>query len=60
MSRLLGLLIGILLMSAGFMMIVGAKKKWSWLVDLPTESWMFNGFSFMKKCFGKTFLIYFN
>jgi hypothetical protein len=60
MNGLPALFIAIFFIFAGIILIVGTKERWSWLVDPPTDHWTFYSHSFLKKCFGKTFLIYFN
>ena len=53
---LIPLLIGILL-------IIGAYKRWKWLVDPPTTEWLGGWLVYsqaaIKKHFGKTFLLYY-
>jgi hypothetical protein len=46
--------------AGGIVLIVGSWKRWSWLVDPPLQYWLVYSHSFMKKCFGETFLLYFN
>jgi hypothetical protein len=60
MNKLPGLLFAIFFILAGIILIVGTKKRWRWLVDPPEDYWMFYSHSFLKKVFGKTFLLYFN
>ena len=60
MNRLLGLFIAIFFIFAGIVLLVGTKKRWVWLVDPPADYWTFYSHSFLKKFFGKTFLLYFN
>ncbi len=60
MDRLPIILIAILFILAGIILIFGTKRGWSWLVDPPTDYWMFYSHSFLKKFFGKTFLLRFN
>jgi hypothetical protein len=60
MNRLPVLFIAIFFIIAGIIIIVGTKKRWSWLVDPPVDYWTFYSHSFLKKFFGKTFLLYFN
>jgi hypothetical protein len=59
-NKLPGLLIVIGFLFVGIILIVGTYKRWTSLVDPPTDEWMFYSHAFLKKCFGKTFLIYFN
>lgn len=60
MGTMPGLIVAIFFIAIGAVLIVGTYKRWDWLVDPPDKYWMAYSHSFMKKLFGKTFLIYFN
>lgn len=60
METILAALFGLFFIIVGVILIVGTKKKWTWLVDPPEEYWLVYSHSFLKKVFGKTFLAYFN
>jgi hypothetical protein len=44
----------------GIVLIIGTYKRWIWLVDPPEKYSLFYSQSWLKKVFGKTFLIYYN
>jgi len=43
---------GAVFAAAGFLLIVGAIRRWSWLVDPPVEMWPFYSQAFIKKIAG--------
>lgn len=47
----------------GILIIFGTLRRWKWLVEPPADNWIFGMFYplvFVKKQFGKTFIIYWN
>jgi drug/metabolite transporter superfamily protein YnfA len=57
--NLLGILIASLFLLCGLALIVGAYKRWDWLVDPPTNMWPFYSPAFLKKLFGTGFVVVF-
>ena len=57
MDKELGLIFGGVFTFLGCILLFGAYKKWEFLVDPPEEYWKFYSQSFIKKIFGKQFLL---
>ena len=45
-------LFGLLLIAAGALLVVGALRRWAWLVDPPTYLWFCYSQSLLKAVFG--------
>ena len=43
----------------GILLLVGAYRKWSWLIDPPTDYWFFYSQSLVKLIVGRAGLIWF-
>jgi len=46
------LFFGLLFVAAGGVLFTGARKRWAWLVDPPTEFWFCYSQSLLKAVFG--------
>jgi hypothetical protein len=49
------LFVSILVAAAGVMLVVGAHRRWAWLVDPPTALWFCYSQSFLKAIGGTEF-----
>jgi hypothetical protein len=63
MNAQIWLLLDLIPLLSGIMLIIGAYKRWKWLVDPPPkalfEGWLVNSQAVIKKYLGKTFLLYY-
>lgn len=50
------ILFGSLVTAIGVLLIIGVRRRWSWLVDPPEELWFVYSQSFIKKFCGAEFL----
>lgn len=57
--KILGICFVLFFIIAGFVLVFGAKKRWPMLVDPAEGLWLIYSQAFIKKLFGKKFLIYF-
>jgi hypothetical protein len=48
-----------LLLAVGIVLIVGAYRRWRWLVDPPIEWSLVYSQAGIRRLFGKTFTVYF-
>ncbi len=53
MSDLPGIAFCVLFAAAGVMLIVGANRRWRWLVDPPRELWLCYSQAFVRHVFGE-------
>lgn len=51
------LALGATCLNIGTAFLMGAIKKWKFIIDPPEDLWMFYSQSFVKKFFGKEILI---
>jgi hypothetical protein len=56
---LLGIVIAFLFFLCGLVLIVGAHRRWEWLVNPPTDMWPYYSQAFLKKLFGSRFVVVF-
>lgn len=63
LSRLTNTLFGtfffLALIALGVMLIIGAWKRWPWLVDPPEKYWFIDSQAFIKKFLGPRAAVYF-
>jgi hypothetical protein len=61
MDKLTNIFLIIPILLVGILLIVGAYKRWKWLIDPPTGDWLWLFYSQagIKKLLGKTFLLYY-
>lgn len=52
-----GILIALLFFLCGLTLIIGAYRRWDWLVDPPTDMWPYYSQAFLKKLFGSSFVV---
>ena len=52
-----GILIAALFFLIGLTLIIGAYRRWEWLVDPPTHMWPYYSQAFLKKFFGSSFVV---
>src|SRR5438034_4382678 len=55
---LIGLAFSAFCVAAGFVLIYGTKNRWPILTDPPEDLWVCYSQSFVKRVFGKQYLIY--
>ena len=60
MGILLALVFSASFLAAGSALIYGTQNRWPMLTDPPEDMWICYTHSFLKKVFGKQFLIYYN
>ena len=53
MSSLLGTLFGAMFFLLGMVLVIGAYRRWNWLVNPPDDTWTCYSQAFIKKLFGK-------
>jgi hypothetical protein len=53
------ILIAFLFFLCGLILIIGAYRRWDWLVDPPTDMWPYYSQAFLKKLFGSGFVVSF-
>jgi hypothetical protein len=46
-----------LFFGVGWILVIGARQRWGWLVDPPDKMWTFYSQAFIKKIFGQTVLV---
>ena len=56
---ILNILFGTSFALVGLLLLVGAYRKWDWLIDPPTEYWFIYSQSLVKLILGKTGVIWF-
>jgi len=59
MDKVLGITFFLLVIILGAGLVIGAARRWSWLVDPPEEYWFVYSQSFIKKLFGTRVLLFF-
>ena len=59
MDKLPGISFFVLVIILGVVLITGATRKWSWLIDPPEEYWYLYSQSFMKKVLGERAVLLF-
>ncbi len=59
MNNLLGILFALSFFVAGVGLVIGAHRRWDWLVNPPTDMWTCYSQAFVKNLFGKRFVIAF-
>jgi len=52
-----GIIIAVFFFIIGLILIIGAHRRWEWLVDPPTDMWLFYSQAFLKKFFGSSFVV---
>jgi hypothetical protein len=51
--------IGVFFILAGFVLVLGSQRRWSWLVDPPEELWPFYSQALLKKLIGTDGVVWF-
>jgi hypothetical protein len=59
MSSLLGTLFGLMFFFLGMVLVIGAHRRWDWLVNPPDDMWTCYSLAFIKKLFGKDSVVVF-
>jgi hypothetical protein len=59
MNSIPGILFALFFFTAGMVLVVGAHRRWDWLVNPPDEMWPYYSQAFIKKLFGKEGVIVF-
>ena len=58
-ADLFGLALFLVVVVLGLVLIIGAVKRWPWIVNPPDEAWFWYSQAFIKKIFGPRVLLYF-
>jgi hypothetical protein len=59
MSSLLGTLFASVFFLLGIVLVIGAHRRWDWLVIPPDDTWTCYSKAFIKKLFGKDSVVVF-